>query len=292
MTCIRATVGMQKTVATWVFTKNPPCNNLQRSYYTVDGLKQKKLDEVWVAQVFKKHYEYAVIVKTKFMETDGSCDNNFLKGSHGCERIWENLRPEIQCNALYYYDIVKLIHRSSAQMSDIAELLWKRIPRKSIVKDERNEIDKFMATKRFMGVMVEESMSDYKKALHKASTTHIPQDSVIGVRNIQNDIIDEAYPNGSTGLRKRSRFNVNEIDLNQECEKRKEDKGKNKEIKIEDFDGSYECLICSKSVRTQGPVLACSQCSSNPFHESCVKDTKFMKSCPQCGCETVVSWKN
>jgi len=284
---------MQKTAATWVFTNNPPCNHLQRSYYTVDGLKQKKLDEVWVAQVFKKHYEFAGIVKTKFMETNGSCDSNFLKGSHGCERIWENLRPEIQYTALYSYDIVKLRHRTSTQMFDMAEILWKEKTNKLIVKDQRDKIDKFMLTNRFMAMMVKESMSDYKKYLHSASKKDKLQDSVIDVKNIEKEIIDEEYQDGSTGLCKRSRINMNEdIDLKQECEKRKKEGGKKVEIKIEDFDGSYECLICSKSVRTQGSVLVCSQCSSNPFHESCVKDTQFMKICPQCGCETIVYWKN
>jgi len=37
-------------------------------------------------------------------------------------------------------------------------------------------------------------------------------------------------------------------------------------VKIEEYDGSYECVICSQSVRGNAAVLHCSQCSSNPFH--------------------------
>ena len=38
------------------------------------------------------------------------------------------------------------------------------------------------------------------------------------------------------------------------------------DVKIEQYDGSYECLLCSESVRGDTAVLQCWQCSSNPFH--------------------------
>jgi len=289
---------MQKTTATWVSTNNPLCNHLQRSYYTVDGLKQKKIDAIWVAQVSKKYNKFAIIVKTKFMETDGSHDNNFLKGSHGCERIWENLKPEIQYRALYNYDIVKQRHRSPDEMFNLAEMLWGAKTDKLKVKHERDKIEKFMETKRFMEMMVKESLSQYNKDLEKAFLGNISQDSVIEVGEISKDIIQDAHEGCSTGLGKRSRIDEHEkINLIEECDK--DNKGddtviqkKKVEVKIEEFDGSYDCLICSKSVRSKGLVLACSRCSSNPFHESCVKNTRFMKICPQCGCETIILWKN
>jgi len=61
-------------------------------------------------------------------------------------------------------------------------------------------------------------------------------------------------------------------------------------VKIEEYDGSYECVICSQSVRGDAAVLHCSQCSSNPFHQSCVEKTEFMHKCPQCSRNTVVPW--
>ena len=57
---------------------------------------------------------------------------------------------------------------------------------------------------------------------------------------------------------------------------------------VEDYDGSYACLICSNSVRGK-PALHCSQCSVNPFHVACVRmDSVRMKTCPQCANPTVV----
>jgi hypothetical protein len=41
-------------------------------------------------------------------------------------------------------------------------------------------------------------------------------------------------------------------------------------VKIEEYDGSYECLICAESVRGL-QALKCSACSSNPFHAACVR---------------------
>ena len=61
-------------------------------------------------------------------------------------------------------------------------------------------------------------------------------------------------------------------------------------VKIEEYDGSYECVICSQSVRGDAAVLHCSQCSLNPFHRSCVEKTEFMHKCPQCSRNTVVPW--
>jgi len=41
-------------------------------------------------------------------------------------------------------------------------------------------------------------------------------------------------------------------------------------VKIEEYDGSYECLICAESVRGL-QALKCSACSSNPCHAACVR---------------------
>ena len=37
-------------------------------------------------------------------------------------------------------------------------------------------------------------------------------------------------------------------------------------IKIEAYDGFYQCVVCSESVRGNAAVLKCSQCSANPLH--------------------------
>ena len=43
---------------------------------------------------------------------------------------------------------------------------------------------------------------------------------------------------------------------------------------VEDYDGSYACLICSESVRGTA-ALVCRACNSNPWHRACVKDSKY-----------------
>ena len=40
------------------------------------------------------------------------------------------------------------------------------------------------------------------------------------------------------------------------------------EVKVEPYDGTYECLFCGESVRGQA-ALKCWQCNSNPFHRAC-----------------------
>ena len=56
------------------------------------------------------------------------------------------------------------------------------------------------------------------------------------------------------------------------------------EVKVEDYDGTYACGVCSESVRGQ-PALKCSQCSSNPVHWACVAGTKYAGQCATCGRE-------
>ena len=58
---------------------------------------------------------------------------------------------------------------------------------------------------------------------------------------------------------------------------------------VDEYDGSYVCVICSESVR-DADALCCLQCSSNPFHARCVVGTAFAETCPQCAGRTVVPW--
>ena len=46
---------------------------------------------------------------------------------------------------------------------------------------------------------------------------------------------------------------------------------------VEAYHGSYECLICSESVRGTAALL-CSACASNPFHTACVEGFEFVES--------------
>ena len=64
------------------------------------------------------------------------------------------------------------------------------------------------------------------------------------------------------------------------------------EVKVEPYDGTYECLFCGDSVRGWA-ALACSQCNSNPFHRpgsACDPDPKYAEVCPTCGRKTVEVW--
>ena len=51
-----------------------------------------------------------------------------------------------------------------------------------------------------------------------------------------------------------------------------------------------DCMICAESV-LGCEALRCSQCSSNPFHKSCVTGSRYSSTCPQCSQDTVVPWK-
>ena len=53
------------------------------------------------------------------------------------------------------------------------------------------------------------------------------------------------------------------------------------EVKVEDYDGSYDCLFCGDSVRGM-PALVCWECNSNPWHRTCDKDLKYIEVCPTC----------
>ncbi len=57
--------------------------------------------------------------------------------------------------------------------------------------------------------------------------------------------------------------------------------------KVEDFDGSYDCLICSESVRGT-EARRCSVCSCQPWHVACAP--RLLAECPQCAKSTVVPW--
>ena len=62
--------------------------------------------------------------------------------------------------------------------------------------------------------------------------------------------------------------------------------------KVEPYDGSYSCLICSESFRDAGhaAVLHCTECSANPFHRDCA-GVAWADKCPQCmRAGTVAPW--
>ena len=63
---------------------------------------------------------------------------------------------------------------------------------------------------------------------------------------------------------------------------------RSKEEEVDEYDGSYACVICSESVR-DADALCCLQCSSNPFHASCVVGTAFAEPV-RCAGRTVVPW--
>ena len=69
------------------------------------------------------------------------------------------------------------------------------------------------------------------------------------------------------------------------------DAGTVTEVKVEEYNGTYERLICGESARGQ-PALKCSQCSSNPFHLACVAlaHSKYAEVCPTRDQKTVEAW--
>ena len=58
---------------------------------------------------------------------------------------------------------------------------------------------------------------------------------------------------------------------------------------VEDYDGSYDCLICTESVRGTSS-LVCSECNCNPWHRTCDKESKYVEVCPTCNQKSVHVW--
>ena len=52
-------------------------------------------------------------------------------------------------------------------------------------------------------------------------------------------------------------------------------------VKAEEYDGTYECVICSESVRGE-PALKCAQCNANPVHVACVDGSIYAEACSVC----------
>ena len=52
-------------------------------------------------------------------------------------------------------------------------------------------------------------------------------------------------------------------------------------VKAEEYDGTYECVICSESVRGE-PALKCAQCNANPVHVACVVGSIYTEACSVC----------
>ena len=64
-----------------------------------------------------------------------------------------------------------------------------------------------------------------------------------------------------------------------------------KEEPVEEYDGSYACLICGESVRGM-EALKCShwQCESNPLHRACITNPQWLRECPTCKRQTMTAW--
>ena len=58
---------------------------------------------------------------------------------------------------------------------------------------------------------------------------------------------------------------------------------------VEDYDGSYACLVCTESVRGTA-ALVCRECNSNPWHRACDKESKYLEVCPTCNQKSVTVW--
>ena len=54
--------------------------------------------------------------------------------------------------------------------------------------------------------------------------------------------------------------------------------GIKKEEQVADYDGSYECLICSESVRGTA-ALKCTQCQSNPVYMQGLEGSIHTRTC-------------
>ena len=61
-------------------------------------------------------------------------------------------------------------------------------------------------------------------------------------------------------------------------------------IKVEQYEGTYSCMICYESCRaSHSKILKCSACSANLMHEECIG--VGVKACPQCSKDTLRVWR-
>ena len=64
-----------------------------------------------------------------------------------------------------------------------------------------------------------------------------------------------------------------------------------KKVKIEQWDGSMACLMCTNTIRVpsgEPDALTCAVCTSVVYHRGCAGD--WAETCPTCNGSTVVKW--
>ena len=266
-----------KSAASWV-PGNAPGNTLKR-YDNISGILTNKLNREWVARFSGRHRKFTAIVKSLFMLQEGHCNRMYNREPDGCARAWENVKPAVQVNALSTFDIVGSRLRSSDEMFLLARVEWERIHDKACPPEKTPAVLSFMGTARFEKLNVARDMLLYKQKASPGSESvkRVSQDEAFQVgqkrRKSEAAAGDGVAKTAGDGVAKTAGDGVAENAV---------------DVKVEQLDGHYECMICSESVRGDAEAVQCSECKSNPMHMACVENTIYATTCPQCARSSMV----
>ena len=231
-----------------------------------------KLNRKWVERFSGRHPAFTAIVKTLFMLEEGHCDSMYNREADGCARTWENVKPAVQVDALSTFDIVQSRFRSSDEMFLLARVEWERIHDKACPPEKTQAVLSFMSTDRFEKLNVTRDMLLYKQKASpsSASAKRLSRDE--GTQVDKKRRKSEATTKPTARVAKPAAAAV----------------AKHAAVKVEQFDGHYDCMICSESVRGDAEAVQCSECKSNPMHMACVENTIYATTCPQCARSSMV----
>ena len=181
----------------------------------------------------------------------------YVKEADGCARTWENVKPAEQVNALSTFDIVESRLCSSDEMFLLARAQWERIHDSPCPPEKTQAVFTFLNTVKFEKLNVSRDMLLYQQKAPPDSAKRLSTDRA--KQKEQKRRKSTACPD------KPSAAPVDTV-----------------QVKVEQYDRHYDCMICSKSVRDDAEAVQCSQCNANPMHKACVENTIYATTCPQC----------
>jgi hypothetical protein len=303
-------MSSQKCAASWV-PGNAPGNTLKR-HDNINGVLMSKLNRKWVERFSGRHPAFTAIVKTLFMLEEGHCDRMYNREADGCARTWENVKPGVQADALSMFDIVESKLRSNDEMFLLARVQWERIHDKACSPEKTEAVLSFMNTEKFEKLNVTRDMLLYKQKASRSSESaeagskRLSRDKKPQVdkkRRIAKPAAAAAAQPVAAGVAKTAKPAAAKPAAAAVAKPAAASVAKPAAagvaklaaaavatvfVKVEQFDGHYDCMICSESVRSDAEAVQCSKCNCNPMHKACVEDTVYATTCPQCGRSSMV----
>ena len=276
-------MSSQKCAASWV-PGNAPGNTLKR-HDNINGVLMSKLNRKWVERFSGRHPAFTAIVKTLFMLEEGHCDSMYNREADGCARTWENVKPGVQADALSMFDIVESKLRNNDEMFLLARVQWERIHNKACPPEKTEAVLAFMNTEKFEKLNVTRDMLLYKqKASPSSKSAEAGSKRLSGDKKPQVDKKRRVAKPAAAAVTKPAAAGVAKTAATAVAKPA----AASVLVKVEQFDGHYDCMICSESVRCDAEAVQCSKCNCNPIHKACVENTVYATTCPQCGRSSMV----